>query len=394
MVRLHAILSLSGAHIWLRCAPSARFQEQIPEVDTVYSEEGTLAHDLGALILRWWTGQTNAQDFGEAYRLKVLEVYQWYATNKPEEDPQELTDMMIGYVEGYAAYVFNIGGQILVEVPLDLSRFIPLSWGTADALNIFEDILYVNDLKFGAGVRVSAVDNPQLKGYALGAYLRVIELGHNPHTIVMSIIQPRINSEPSTWSITVTELLEWAANEVAPQAQLAIAGQGAFVPGEHCQFCKARTSCAAFYDMFSDAWEAKDARVITDEQRQFILEYGEVLVKFINAVRADAVKRLKLRERIPGFKLIATKGDRKFTNENAVLQTLLSMGYAEDDVYQRKLKGVTALESMLKPKLFNDALGDYIFRPEGNPKLVKEDHPGQAIDSSAADAFDKEDLTI
>lgn len=395
MVRLHAILSLSGAHIWLRCAPSARFQEQIPEADTVFSEEGTLAHDLGALVLRYWLNQLAPQDFGDQYRAKVVEVFDWYRANKPDEDPQLLTDMMVGYVEGYATFVYNIGGQIHIEEPLDLSRFIPLSWGTADAINIFEDILYVNDLKFGAGVRVSAIDNPQLKGYALGAYLRVAEMGFNPHTVIMNIIQPRMSSEPSTWQISVTELLEWAANDVAPQAALAIAGQGAFVPGEHCQFCKARTSCAAYFNMFSEAWGIHDARVITDQQRAFMLENGPLLVKFLNALKADAVKRLQLRERIPGFKLIATQGDRKFTDEVAVAQTLLSMGYDADQVYDPpKVKGITAVEKMLKPKLFKEALGPYVFRPEGNPKLVKEDHAAPAICDAAGDAYDKEDLTI
>lgn len=41
----------------------------------------------------------------------------------------------------------------------------------------------------------------------------------------MSIIQPRINREPSTDEISVTELLDWAENYVKPRAALAFAGK-------------------------------------------------------------------------------------------------------------------------------------------------------------------------
>jgi hypothetical protein len=391
MIRLHAILSLSGAHIWTKCAPSARFQEQIPEENSIYSEEGTLAHDLASIILKGWVaGEVDLLAFNH----KFMDAAQWYAANMPNEDPTGLATVMLEHAESYARFVFAIGGVILVEERLDMGRFIPLSWGTGDGINLFPDVIYINDLKFGAGVRINASDNTQMMGYALGAYLRAVELGYDPHTVVMNIIQPRMSIEPSTAQVSVTDLLEWAVNVVAPMAQLAIAGQGAFVPGDHCQFCKARTSCSAFYGKFAEAWGLQDARVITDEQRAFMLQYGDVLVKFINAVKGDAVKRLKMHERIPGFKLIATQGDRRFTDELAVSRTLREMGYTDADVYEpASIKGITALEKLLKPKLFKEALGQFITRPEGNPKLVKEDHAAPALAAAAADLYDAEDLT-
>lgn len=397
MIRQHAILSWSGAHIWLKCAPSARFQEQIPEENSIYSEEGTLAHDLGALILRYYIGAFAGREdsFTNEYNAKYLEVYNWYVDNYPKEDPKGLADAMCEHAQGYALFVFQIGGLILVEETLDLSRFAPLSWGSGDGLNFFPDVIYVNDFKFGAGKKVWADDNTQLMGYALGAYLRAVEMGFDPHTVVMNIIQPRMSSEPSSAQISVTDLLEWAAKTVAPMAQLAIAGQGAFVPGDHCQFCKARTVCAAFYDVIGKVSGMQDPRTMTPEQRAYILQYGDVLIKFIKAVQGDAVKRLKAREVIPGFKLIATQGDRKFVDENAVALTLASMGYSNDEIFDPpSLKGITALEGLFKPKrLFTEALGGLITRPDGNPKLVPEDHAGTEIGTAAANAYDAPDLT-
>jgi hypothetical protein len=397
MIRQHAILSWSGAHIWLKCAPSARFQEQIPEENSIYSEEGTLAHDLGALILDYYIGTFAGRedDFTNEYNAKYLEVYNWYINNYPQEDPKGLSDAMCEHAQGYALFVFSIGGKILVEETLDLSRFAPLSWGTGDGLNFFPVVIYVNDFKYGAGKRVYADENDQLMGYALGAYLRAVEMGYDPHTVVMNIIQPRMSSEPSSAQISVTDLLEWAAVVVAPMAKLAIAGQGAFVPGEtQCQFCKARTVCAAFYGKFGEAWNLQDGRVITAEQRAFVLTYGDALINYIKAMKGDAIKRLKAREVIPGFKLIGTLGDRRFTDEIAVATVLTDMGYTIDQVFKpSQIKGITELEALLKKKAFNEVLGPYIIRPEGNPKLVSEDHKSPAIGAAAANLYDAPDYS-
>ena len=51
MERKHAILSPSAAYRWLACTPSARFEEQLPEEESTYAAEGTLAHELAALLL-------------------------------------------------------------------------------------------------------------------------------------------------------------------------------------------------------------------------------------------------------------------------------------------------------------------------------------------------------
>ena len=41
--------------------------------------------------------------------------------------------------------------------------------GTGDLVLVTDDVLEVMDFKFGQGIPVSAVDNPQMRLYALGA---------------------------------------------------------------------------------------------------------------------------------------------------------------------------------------------------------------------------------
>ncbi len=42
----HALLSASGAHRWMNCTPSARFEEDFPNMSSSFAEEGTLAHKV------------------------------------------------------------------------------------------------------------------------------------------------------------------------------------------------------------------------------------------------------------------------------------------------------------------------------------------------------------
>ncbi|WP_144781843.1 DUF2800 domain-containing protein, partial [Macrococcoides caseolyticum] len=60
---------------------------------------------------------------------------------------------------------------VAVEKRLDYSAVAPEGFGTVDCLIIGGETLYVTDFKYGKGVAVSAEDNPQMKLYALGAYL-------------------------------------------------------------------------------------------------------------------------------------------------------------------------------------------------------------------------------
>ena len=50
--RAHALLSASSAHRWLACSPSAVAAEMYPSQDTVFTQEGTLAHEVAEAVAR------------------------------------------------------------------------------------------------------------------------------------------------------------------------------------------------------------------------------------------------------------------------------------------------------------------------------------------------------
>lgn len=383
----HAILSPSAAYRWLICTPSARFEEQIPEEESPYAEEGTLAHELAALLLSARSGLFKGPQAAFNGMLSTLEgqVNAYYqAQGKPTEFKE-----MYQYCEDYAAYVLDIGGSVLIEHKYDVTKYIPLGYGTADATSVKPDALHVVDLKYGAGQRVTATGNKQLMIYALGALL---ETKSSAETVVMHIYQPRAGGA-SSWELSRKELLLWAETELEPKAKIAISGMGDFVPGSHCLFCKARTSCKAYYDRFDDVRSIKDKRVMTPADIATVLKYGPLVASWVKKVEAETLEKLKNGKKVPGFKLVAGRSKRAFKNEDDVVDILIGENYDSDAIFDSSLKALTSLEKMVGPKRFKELFADQVITVPGNPQLAPEEDARQAVGASAADEYDEEDLT-
>lgn len=108
---------------------------------------------------------------------------------------------------------------------------------TADCLIIADETLRICDYKNGIGCLVSAEKNPQLSCYALGA-LELFDDIYDIDTISMTIYQPR-RQNVSTYEVSKDDLYQWADEVLKPTADLAFAGDGNFLCGEWCGFCKA-----------------------------------------------------------------------------------------------------------------------------------------------------------
>ena len=77
-----------------------------------------------------------------------------------------------------------------------------------------------------------------------------------------------------------------------------------------------------------------------------------------------------------GFKLVEGRSIRKYTDEAAVAQAAEAAGV---DVWDRKLKTITALEKQLGKKRFTELLGDLVVKPAGKPALVPESDKRPAL---------------
>lgn len=232
----HALLSASGAHRWMLCTPSARVEAGYPDKGSDYAREGSLAHAMAARMLKQ-----------EIYGF----VYTPYEDAEIEELKRYYTEEMDLHVGAYVNYVLERveaaavypDYRVFIEARVDYSRYVPDGFGTSDVVIVTPDYIEVIDLKYGKGVKVSAVENPQLKLYALGAWTTFCSRTHfDPEELRFSIFQPRIGHR-SSWQDSLDSVLRWWRHCVKDAADAAYRGEGERKAGEHCRFCKAKEDC-------------------------------------------------------------------------------------------------------------------------------------------------------
>ena len=358
----HAFLSASASDRWLHCPPSAKLCAQEDDKDSDYAAQGSDAHTLCQYLLEKALGRDPRDP---------TEALSWY-----DQEMQESA-------EGYTAFVMSQVEEarsicpdplICVEQMVDFSRWVEQGFGTSDALIIADELLFVTDFKYGIGHMVSAggqngTGNSQLKCYALGALDTFGDL-YNIRRIRLSIYQPR-RQNVDTFELTKDELLDWADEILAPIARLAYEGQGEFSAGDHCQFCKVKATCRkrAEYAMELAKYEFADFPTLAPDEIAELLPQIDTLVSWANDMKSYALKQALSGVRFPGFKLVAGKSNRKYTDEEAVARVVAQAGY---DPYEKQLLGITAMTRQLGRKKFEELLGSLVIKSQGKPVLVPE----------------------
>ncbi len=365
----HAYLSASASHRWLSCPPSAKLCAEVKDEASPYAQQGTDAHEL--------------------CEYKVL-----HALGEDVKDPTENLDYfdteMDESTDEYCSYVMEQyekakqlcrDPQVLVEQRLDFSKWVPDGFGTGDCLIIADKVLQIIDFKYGLGVLVEAENNPQMMCYALGA-LDTYDGIYDIESVGMTIFQPR-RGNVSTFTISKEDLLKWAEEFLAPIAQLAYNGEGELNAGDHCQFCKVKATCRkrAEYNMELATYDFEEPAMLDEDEIAEILPKIDSLIAWANDIKDYALQQALSGVTYKGFKVVEGKSNRKYTDENAVAETVKQHGY---DPYEQKLLGITAMTSLLGKKKFEELLGGLVSKPPGKPALVPESDkrptPNTAID--------------
>lgn len=362
----HALLSPSASHRWMTCTASARLTEFVNDETSTFAAEGTLAHAVAEEKLNHKLG------------------YGAIITECQDEEMNEYADDYVNFVLEQAQLLSN--PIIYVEQRVDCSKYVPECFGTCDALIVSDEVLHLVDLKYGAGVRVDAEENDQLKIYALGAISMFGSL-YDFKKIKMSIFQPRIGN-CSTWEIPIEDLLEWAENILIPAATLAWNGDGEYVSGEHCRFCKAKAQCRkrAEDNLALAVHDFTDPVLLGASEIAEILFKIDELVSWGSDVKEFALKSALGGTKYDGWKLVEGRSNRKYTDEDAVASAVTEIG---SNPYEQKLLGITAMEKMLGKKKFKEVLGVLTHKPQGKPVFVrisdKRKELNTAVDDFAAE---------
>ena len=370
----HAVLSASSSERWLNCPPSARLCEAYEDKGSDYAAEGTDAHALAESRLKQALGIPTEDP---------VENLTWY--NAEMED----------CAQGYAAYVVELletakqtcsDPVVMIEQRVDFSRWVPGGFGTGDCICIAEGLLNIVDLKYGAGIEVSADHNPQMMLYALGA-LEIFDGIYDIDTVRMTIYQPR-KSNISIFEMSKDALLTWADTELTEKARLAYEGQGNFSCGEWCRFCKAKAECRerAIYNLRLAQYDFLNPALLQDEEIADILGRIDALTSWASDVKEYALQQAISGKEWTGWKLVEGRSNRKYTSEADVAAAVESVGL---DPYERKVLGVTAMQKLLGKTRFEELLSPYIKKPQGKPTLVPESDKRPAMNTAKNDFMEE-----
>jgi hypothetical protein len=379
-------------------------EAQYPDTSSEFADEGTAAHELAAMAL------TEGND-AAAYKGRRIAV-----GHRTFEVNDEMIDAVQTYMDAVKAAAQ--GHELLVEQRVEFSQYVgfPDQFGTSDSVILATDEIQVHDLKYGKGVVVSAVNNEQLRLYALGALNEFGMLG-DFKKVRMVIHMPRLNYV-SEEVITVDELLEFA-QYIKARAGLAMAcletgevRQEDLVPGQkQCRFCSHKPNCKElaqfslntvaddFVDLTGDIGTqlggAMERITVADNHHiASLMPHLEMIESWCKAVRGRAESELLAGNEVPGYKLVqGKKGNRAWANDEEAEITLKAMRLKAEQMYDFKLISPTTAEKLHKSGAIGPRqwpkLQSIITQSEGNPSVAPESDKRPALVIQAtADEFD------
>ena len=302
---------------------------------------------------------------------------------------------MDGWTEDYLDYIkaaalaYPSEPHIDIERRVDFSAYAQEGAGIADCILVSGRQIHVIDLKSGTKP-VSAVKNPQLMLYALGAY-EIYKMFYPIDQVRLSIVQPTLPDGASDWVCTLDELLRFG-EYVKERAALAWEGKGMFAPGaETCLYCRANARCHARADWnVRMAFQAgKKPPLISNAEMGEYLRQGEDVARWLSDLKDLALSECLAGREVPGWKAVEGRSQRAFADLDAAFAALKEGGIAEEVLWERKPLTLAQVEKVVGKKTFAELVGSMVVRPAGKPALAPESDRREAITNqvSAEEAF-------
>lgn len=347
----------------------------------MYAREGTQFHTLCEVTARYRLLGGSEADYVDGF-------LEWMS--ETEEEWQE--DQLL-YVEDWILFLKSFldedpGAILLLEQRVNTG--VPGCWGTADVAIIHTyGLLRVVDIKYGAGVRVSAVENSQLRLYGVGALETCVEDQSLIQEISNVVWQPRMGNI-SEETLSRKELVEWR-DDLIPIAQLALGEDAPFGPSESaCRFCPAAGVCAPRTRHMLNQ-DYGDPDILTGEEMADAFRRSSELKRWIADIEDAALKRAyEEAGSVPGFKVVRSGGRRQILDNDKAVEALLNANFPPDKVYTRKVATLGQLDKLAgSAEELQQVLGDLLVKSEGRLSLAPDSDPRQPADAvqSAQDDF-------
>jgi len=332
----HAKLSPSSSSRWLNCPGSVAACEGVVDESSEFADEGTFAHFIAEQAIRL-VYAPGAHTSGALKSLlgTVSECGRFTADAVMLEHLEEYVQFCAETIE--AAGPGNAWAEVRVKA---IHKKV---WGTADFVAVVGDTLHVADLKYGAGVPVSPVDNTQARCYALGALERVrstdTKAFEKLRRVRGHIFQPRNRAGGGVEELTRVELEAWRDEVLIPGVAATEAEDAPRCAGDWCKFCPVKGTCYALKDaalegakavFFNSADlevkdEPHDPRDLTVEQVGKALAAVPVIESWIKGLHAYAYDLANAGTAIDGYKLVRKTGYRQWRDEASAEDMLRRM---------------------------------------------------------------------
>lgn len=395
MALAHSELGASSSKRWMCCPGSVALSAGLPNNSSRFAAEGSAAHALGELCL-------GIGEDPEAYIGEVLCDHPDYPVDT------EMAEHVGTYV-GYCRSQIEDGDVVLIEERVSLEPLGPKAvgmFGTADFMRFRPSTghLLVGDLKYGQGVPVEAVDNPQGLYYGLGAVLKLAELGHKVKSVTIAIIQPRAPHPAGpirTWDVSAFDLVEWAG-ELLEAAEKTRQPNAPLKASEECRFCRAAARCP---ELMAEAMRQAQLEFADDdctllqpvvaspellgvERLTAVLAAAPMITAWINACQEHAHQQLEHGNEVPGWKLVEKRATRKWSlGEKELVPKLVELGADKDALFKQSLLSPAQVEKLL-PKEARKELADFTKAESSGTTLAPEADKRPAVQSGPAADFD------
>lgn len=333
----------------------------------MYAQEGTAAHELAYMRARH-----------EILEFPLLDLNAWRETyQNVVGDEEEMQYHVSNYLDFLREQLAEEPGSVLM-VEQRVPTGVPSCWGTSDAVVVSPRKVQITDLKYGQGHEVSAVANPQLRLYGVGALEAFGDLLGVVEDVSMTVYQPRINNV-ETEHMKAVDLRAWR-DSIIPIAEEALGPNARFGPSDDaCRWCPAAGQCRAQLEWATARDFALVPETLTDAEIKAALDAIPAIEAWCAAVRNYALDRVYSQGKsIPGYKVVMSGGKRSIPDEEKALEALELVGFTFDQVGRRKLKTLGDLEKLLR-RSFDTVLGPFVVRGPGSPSLVPEEDKRPSI---------------
>jgi len=362
----------------VRAIEEARENNIIPANDeSSYAREGTIAHELGEIEARYHFHIDDAA----TYARKKDEWVLMFEAEKYEpgtrQDMERHIERYIELIEERMAMFPN--STVMFEERVDTG--VPTCWGTSDTVVVSPSHVEIIDLKYGAGVPVSAIENSQLRLYGLGALDTFGDLLGETEIVRTTVFQPRLGNT-STEELPADELRQWRKEVALPAAEAALDDeQGEFAPSDTaCRWCPLAGICRARMEKNTqDDFGAQPDTLSFEELGEVLGRIGEIR-SWCSAVEDYALDAAYSQgKEIPGWKVVRSGGRRVISDATAAIQTLIDAGFTAEQVTEFKPKGLGVLEKLVGKTELPAVLGDLLVKTPGKPSLAPEADKRPAI---------------